>query len=99
MKNVFGGIMLGCGILIAGTAGSCAVILLTLFPDTKITWEGISVFGPPIGIGIVLAAIGSWLIFGLRSQAGQPSGQAQPATPPDEIRRAAPPADPPDSPG
>ncbi len=92
-KNVFGGLFVGCGVLIAGTAGGCLLIVWSLSRDTAFNMSDISFLIGPTLVGLAMVGLGLFML--LKKSAASPPGAnpGQPAVPPEQIRRAAPPAD------
>lgn len=95
MKNVFGGILMGCGILVAGLAGLCTLLVTgTALMDTSTqdAREFASMIPAVLIAGGIPVAIGLGLFFGGRALMKSPSPPpAEPPVPPEQVRRAAPP--------
>ncbi|MGE3693121.1 MAG: hypothetical protein AB7F98_17230 [Novosphingobium sp.] len=90
MKNVFGGLMLGCGLLIAGVAGGIALVVWSLSRDTAFPLEYLNVLIAPALVGLAIAAIGLAVIMVGRKARQDDAGSNASST----VRPATPPADP-----
>ena len=66
MRRMLGGLLNGCGILIAGTTGLCAAIIVLGSSSSKAPWrmftDTLQVTGVPMAIGLVLIIAGQALI-------------------------------------
>ena len=98
MQNVFGGILMGCGVLIAGLSGLCVLFGLgTAFFDssTANSSEMLTIVPAVLIAGGIPVAIGVGLFFGGRAlmKSASPAPPAPAATPPEEITPATPPSD------
>ena len=74
MKQLFGGILIAAGILIAGASGLCS--LAVLFGNGELT--GLSMLplvlvigGLPIALGVMIGLGGRWLIRQARQERGE----------------------------
>ncbi len=101
MKNVFGGIMMGCGILVAGLSGLCLLFALaSTFLDASVGGTSIEIMSV-IPAALIFAgipiAIGVGLFFGGRAlmNAPRPAPMQEPPVAPEDVRLARPPEDPP----
>ena len=65
MRKLLGGLLNGCGILIAGTTGLCAAIIV-MASSSKTPWrmftDTLQSTGVPMAIGLVLIIAGQALI-------------------------------------
>ncbi|MDG2004067.1 MAG: hypothetical protein P8J20_12120 [Novosphingobium sp.] len=86
MQKLFGGVLIGCGILIAGVSGLCVLIIvgtfLTEFSDDGGMSELLSMLpmvfvyaGIPIGIGAGLFFLGRHLIRQANAESQSPQDQ------------------------
>ncbi|MGE3693123.1 MAG: hypothetical protein AB7F98_17240 [Novosphingobium sp.] len=96
MKNVFGGIFMGCGILIGGLSGLCTLFAIaTAMMDmgSSSSSEMISIVPAALIFGGIPLAIGIGLFFGGRALMNSPSPPPPVVAevPPDEIKQATPP--------
>lgn len=98
MKNVFGGIMMGCGILVAALAGLCTLLFTgTALMDTSTqdAREFASMLPAVLIFGGIPVAIGLGLFFGGRALMKSPGPPpVEPSVPPDQVKRAARPENP-----
>ena len=66
MRRMLGGLLNGCGILIAGTTGLCAAIIVLGSSSSKAPWrmftDTLQATGVPMAIGLVLIIAGQALI-------------------------------------
>jgi hypothetical protein len=95
MKNVFGGVLMGCGILVGGLSGLCLLIgvLSTLTTMASVPSSDI-LFGSLIALAgfSVPVAIGVGMFYAGRSLMKSPSSPPpEPSVPPEDIKRAEPP--------
>lgn len=69
MKSLFGALMLGCGILIAGLSGLCALLFIggALFDNSYAGAEQMSILPAVLLIAGIPLLIGIGLIFGGRA--------------------------------
>ena len=68
MQKVFGGLMLGCGILVAGLSGLCTLLVAgTSLIDASGPQELMSVLPASLIFGGIPVAIGIGLFFGGRA--------------------------------
>lgn len=98
MKNVFGGLMMGCGILIAGLAGLCTLLAAgsaLIDTTTQDAREFASMIPAVLIAGGIPIAIGVGLFFAGKALMKSPGpAPVEPPVPPDQVRRAAPPETP-----
>jgi len=98
MKNVFGGIMMGCGILVAGLAGLCTLLAAgsaLIDTSTQDAREFAMMLPAVLIAGGIPLAMGLGLFFGGRALMKSPSPPpVEPPVPPEQVRRAAPPENP-----
>jgi len=87
MQKFFGGLLMGCGILIAGVSGLCVLILGVTFFDEFGGDGGVSEFismipmllgyaGIPIGIGVGLFFLGRYVIRQTDDETQSPQDQS-----------------------